>query len=224
MEIAKLILDYLKVLIWPIVAVTTVLLFRSRLNAIFGRLRKADLPGGVSLDFQEVIQEAKALSQQVAQQKENPNLPEEKKRRPSIPMTEANARMVKLGLRPSPSGLDMTYYRDLALQDPNLALAGLRMEIETLARNLAQGFKLNISDRDSGGRLLHRLHDHSAITHEQLQLAQKVLKLCNAAIHGQIVSREEADEVIGIASVLSEKYLNWLSWGFDDEWKPKNTN
>ncbi|MCI0690558.1 hypothetical protein L0337_00960 [candidate division KSB1 bacterium] len=176
------------------------------------------------MDFQEEIQEVRVLSQQVAQQVENPNIPEEKKQRPSIPMTEANARMVSLGLRPSPSGLDMNYYRNLASQDPNLALAGLRIEIDVLARNLAQGFGVDVSDRDSGGRLLHKLRDFGAITHEQLQLALKVMRLCNAAVHGQVVSREQADEVIDIANVLSEKYLNWLSWGFNDEWKPKNKN
>lgn len=224
MEIAKLILDYVKALIWPSVVIVIVLLFRSRLNAILVRLRKADLPGGVSLDFQEEIQEGRALSQQVAQQVDNPNISEDKKKRPTIPLTEANARMLSLELRPSPSGLDMNYYRNLASQDPNLALAGLRIEIDVLARNLAQGFGVDVSDRDSGGRLLHRLRESGAITNEQLQLALKVMKLCNAAIHGQMVSREQADEVIDIADILSKKYLDWLSWGFSDEWRPKNKN
>ncbi len=220
MEIAKLVLEYMRVLVWPLVVITGILLFRSQLSAILWRLRKADLPMGVSLDFQQEIQEAKNLSQEVAQQVEPSNLPEEKKLRPSIPMTEANARMIALGLQPSPSGLDMTYYRNLATQDPNIALAGLRIELDVLAKNLARGFKIETTHRDSGTRLLQKLRDFGAITMEQFQLAQKVFRLCNAAIHGQTVSREQADDVIDIANVLRDQYLRWLSWGFDDNWQP----
>lgn len=220
MEIAKLVLEYIKVLVWPTFIIIGVLLFRSQLSAILWRLRKADLPMGVSLDFQQEIREAKNLSQQVAQQVEPPNLPEEKKQRPSIPMTEANARMIALGLQPSPSGLDMTYYRNLAAQDPNIALAGLRIELDVLAKNLARGFKIEINARDNGTRLLQKLRDLGAITMEQFQLAQRVLRLCNAAIHGQTVSHEQADDVIDIANVLRDQYLRWLSWGFDDNWQP----
>jgi len=59
--------------------------------------------------------------------------------------------MIHLGLRPSPSGLDMSYYRSLADQDPNVTLAGLRIEIDILARNLAKGFNVSVNDRESGG-------------------------------------------------------------------------
>ena len=141
-------------------------------------------------------------------------------RRPSIPMTEANARLIKLGLRPSPSGLDMSYYRSLAAQDPALALAGLRIEIDILAKNLAQGFHIDIEPSDSGARLLRKLRDQGAITTQQSELTSKVLHLCNAAIHGEPVSREQADEIIDLANVLREHYLNWLSWGFRHGWQP----
>ena len=135
-------------------------------------------------------------------------------------MTEANARMIKLGLQPSPSGLDMAYYRNIAAQDPNLALAGLRIEIDIIAKNLARGFHIEVGSHDTGARLLQRLRDAGAITTEQLQLTLKVLRLCNAAIHGEIVSREQADEVIDLANTLRDQYLRWLSWGFGDGWQP----
>jgi hypothetical protein len=129
--------------------------------------------------------------------------------------------MIQLGLRPSPSGLDMAYYRKFAEQDPNVALAGLRIEIDILARNLAQGFGVSKSDRDSGGLLMRRLYEAGVITSEQMQLTMKVLRVCNAAVHGAVVSREEADDVIGSAEVLADQYLAWLSWGFGDGWTPK---
>ena len=60
MEIARLVLEYVKVLIWPIVVILVVLMFRSQLRAMLWRLRKAELPMGVSLDFQEELQEERA--------------------------------------------------------------------------------------------------------------------------------------------------------------------
>ena len=212
MEIARLVLDYLEALAWPLVALIVAMLFRHEVRALLARIRKAALPGGVSLDFEEEIQEAKLLSEKVeASVKET---------RPSIPLSEANARMLQLGLRPSPSGLDISYYRDLASQDPNLALAGLRIELDVLLRNLAQGFHVEVSPGASGTRLARALHEAGALTDEQMELMQKVIRLTNAAAHGRAVSREEALTVIGLAEVLAGQYLSWLSWGFPDGWTP----
>jgi len=186
--------------------------------ALLQRIRHAELPGGVGIDLDREIKEGKALSAKVQEQP----VPVDKQRgRPAIPLTEANARMLHLGLRPSPSGLDMSYYRSLADQDPNVALAGLRIEIDILARNLAKGFEVPVSDRETGARLMRRLYDAGSVTSEQMQLTMKVLQVCNAAVHGTPVSREEADDVIGLAGVLADQYLAWLSWGFDDGWTPK---
>ena len=215
MEIARLVLEYLKALAWPLVALTIAMLFRHEVRALLARMRKAALPGGVSLDFEEEIQEAKLLSEKVEASV--------KEKRPSIPLSEANARMLQLGLRPSPSGLDISYYRDLASQDPNLALAGLRIEFDVLLRNLAQGFKIEVSPGASGSRLARALHEAGALTDEQMELMQKVIRLTNAASHGRPVSLEEALTVIGIAEVLAGQYLSWLSWGFPDGWAPSKT-
>ena len=216
-EIAKLVLEYLRVLIWPAVVVIVCLVFKSQLVALLNRIRHAELPGGVVLDLGQEIREVKALSGKVREQP----APTNKKRGPAIPLTEANARMIKLGLRPSPSGVDMSYYRNLAEQDPSVALAGLRIEMDILARNLAAGNRVSMDEHDSGVRLIRRLYDIDAITSDQMQLTMKVLRVCNAAVHGTPVSREEAEDVIGSAEVLADQYLAWLSWGFDDSWTPR---
>ena len=175
------------------------------------------LPGGLSVDLQEEVHEVKELSEKV----ESAELPGDRKRTPGIPKTEANARMIQLGLRPSPSGLDLSYYREIAERDPILALAGLRIELETWFRNVAQGFKVDTKPYDSMNRVLARLRDASAVTPDQVMLARRVLSFCNQAIHGGEVSREQALDIIGAASVLARDYLAWLSWGFDDNWKPR---
>jgi hypothetical protein len=105
MELAKLILEYVKVLAWPITTITLVVAFRTPLKAILVRLRKAALPGGVSIDFQEEIQKAKELSRQV----DALPAPADRRKTPAIPLTQANARMIALGLQPVSSGLDMSY-------------------------------------------------------------------------------------------------------------------
>src|SRR5713226_3757899 len=185
MEIAKLILEYIKAVIWPVTVLNLSLFFRNEIKRALGRLRKAVLPGGVSVDFQEEVHEVKELSEKV----ESAELPGDRKRTPGIPKTEANARMIRLGLRPSPSGLDLSYYREIAERDPILALAGLRIELETWFRNVAQGFKVDTRPYDSMSRVLARLRDAGVVTPDQVMLARRVLSLCNQAIHGSEVSK-----------------------------------
>ncbi|MGO9107715.1 MAG: hypothetical protein ACLP9L_00650 [Thermoguttaceae bacterium] len=216
MDVATMILEFLKVLAWPVTALVLALLFRSPLSAMLARLRKAGFPGGVSIELQEEIQEAKLLSRQVEAQPPPPNRP----KRPAIPQTEANARMMALGLKPTSSGLDMSYYREIAQSDPTLALAGLRIELEVLIGNLAAGFKVETKRAEPVRSLLKRLLEHNAITSQQMDLARTIFAICNKAIHGQAVTQEEALDVIDVADVLAKDFLAWLSWGFDDNWKP----
>jgi hypothetical protein len=220
MDAAKLVLEFVKALAWPVTALMLALLFRAPLAVVLARLRKAAFPGGVSIELQEEIQEAKLLSKQVEAQPPPPNRPN----RPAVPQTEANARMISLGLKPTSSGLDMSYYRDVAQSDPTLALAGLRIELEVLARNLAAGFKLEPKRAEPISSLLRRLREHNAITSEQMELARKILTICNRAIHGQAVTQEEALDVIDVAHVLANDFLAWLGWGFEDNWKPQGVN
>jgi hypothetical protein len=216
MEIAKLVLEYLRVLAWPCVVTGLALLFQAEISKVLVRLRKAVLPGGVSLELEDQIQQVRVLSEQVRSEEPPPH----RAKTPGIPLTEANARMIQLGLQPTLSGLDMSYYRNLAATDPVLALAGLRIELETLARNLAKGYKLPVSVTAPLGGVLTALRDAHAITPAQMELAQQALRVCNQAIHGRAISREQAEDVTDSVGVLARDYLAWLSWGFPDDWKP----
>src|SRR5208337_2110036 len=152
MEIAKLVLEYVKALAWPLTVIALSLSFRSEIKRLLARLRKAALPGGVSVDLGEEVREVRQLSEKV---ESAPT--EERKKKPGIPLTEANARMMKLGLAPMLSGLDIAYYRSMAQTDPVLALAGLRIDLETMMRNVAIGFKLQSTSAGPIPRLLARL-------------------------------------------------------------------
>lgn len=216
MEIAKIILEYLRVLAWPLVTVFLCFYFKDHLEGIFSRLKSAKLPG-VSFELDNNIKEAAKLADKVQEE----TIDKKKEHKNSIPIeyTKANLRLVELGLSPSPSGMDMSYYREIVNNNPNLALAGLRMEIEILIKNLAFGFKLEFDERRySGSRLLKLLLENDAILESQYQLATKVLSLCNRAIHGEPITKEQANSILDSADVLIEDYLAWLSWGFDSNW------
>ena len=220
MEIAKIVLEYLKVLIWPSVTVFLCFYFKEHVADIFSRLKSAKLPGGVSFELENNVKEVAKLADKV--QEETIEKKKEHEGSKPIEYTKANLRLVQLGLRPSPSGMDMGYYREITKDNPNLALAGLRMEVEVLIKNLASGFKLEFDERRySGGRLLKLLLDNHAILESQYQLAAKVLSLCNKAVHGEKITREQANSILDSVDVLIEDYLAWLSWGFDGNWEPE---
>ena len=67
--------------------------------------------------------------------------------------------MINLGLKPSPSGLQIAYYHNLVETDPRLAFAALRMDLELMMKNLAKGFAIETSERESIGRLNRKLFD-----------------------------------------------------------------
>ena len=219
MDIARLVLDYVRTLVWPATLVTVIVLFRVDLIALLARLRKAALPGGVTLDFQEEVEAAESLSAEVRKEQGA-----QEGRRAPLPLNELNERLLSLKLQPSPSGLDFGFYRTLAKQDPNLALAGLRMELETIARNLAAGFNLPLNAREGVGRLLPRLLQAGAITAHQAKLGESIVSICNQAVHGTPVLQNEAEKVIDLADTLREQYIRWLSWGFPDGWQPKDSS
>jgi len=211
-ELAKLILEYIRVFIWPITVFAAILLFYKQIRNLIGRVKRADFPGGIAIEtFPEEIQQAKKLSIEVKDDKETG---EKKNRGPAIPLTEANAEMINLGLIPSPSGLDLSYYRIRAEEDPNLALAGLRIEAETMLKNLAKGFKVQINERDSATVIASKLKEKGAITLNQFELISSMIKICNAAVHGRKVTLAQANDVLDIAVVLVDQYIAWLSWGF----------
>ena len=216
MQSELIILEYIKVFIWPLTILLILLVFKKQINNLLVRLRKADLPGGISIEtFPDKIDEAKEISEKVVEEEKEKQI-NEPKTVPSIPLNEVNTKMLNLGLTPSPSGLDLNYYRILSEQDPILALAGLRIELESMLKNLAAGFKVTISKNDGAGVIAKKLKEKSAITNNQYKLIQSTLKLSNAAVHGVKVTTNQANEILDLAEILKDQYISWLSWGFEN--------
>jgi len=215
MEIAKIILEYIRTLIWPLIVSTLLIVYRKECAAVLRSIRKLTLPGGTSFEtFPDDLEEAKELSYRV---KKEAGKKSTEKKYPIIPLTDANAKMLNLGLTPIPSGLEIAYYNNLAEQDPNLALASLRFEIEILLKNVAKGFKVEIDKRDSAGIVARKLQEKGAITTHQHELINVIIRLCNSAMHGQRVTQSQVKELLGIFAVLRDYYIAWLSWGFNNE-------
>ena len=137
-KVAEQFLDYIGVLVWPGIVLFALLRFTGDIRALIARVSHAQLPGGTSFDFG--VEQAK----QAAEKLESDPGPEEQVGIEPIAHTEANERLLQLGLRPSPSGLDLNYYRSFLPQSPSLALAGLRLEMELWGQNLAEWSKITV--------------------------------------------------------------------------------
>ncbi|MBN1253450.1 MAG: hypothetical protein JXA16_15025 [Bacteroidales bacterium] len=217
MEIANLILEFLKVIIWPIITILILLKFKDELSSLFQKAKKINLPGGLSLEtFEEQVTEAKELAKEVVEERKPKiiNIISEKSKNP---IDKINERMVKLGLNPSPSGLNINFYRNISLTDTRLALAGLRVDFELMLRNLAKGFKIENFEKDSINQIISKLYKKRAISSKQFRFLTIIFNLTNHAVHGKLISQHQAEEVFDLAKVLIEDYNAWLYWGFPND-------
>jgi len=108
---------------------------------------------------------------------------------------------LQLGLKPTSRGLEHVLLSKNRSERPD----------EVPANNLAAGFKLETRKAEPVRSLLRRLREKGAITAEQVDLAPCVLNICNRAIHGQSVTREEALDVIEAASVVAPDFWSGLA-------------
>jgi hypothetical protein len=213
MEIAKIFLGFIQALAWPVTTVVLLCIFRKSIIGLIPKMKNAELPGGLKLSFQEGIEIAEQKMEKVKMVESQIG----KKKTGILSASEANQKMLQHGLRPVPSGLRIDYFREIVEQDPNLALAGLRIEITILMENLLVGWEIEKGKNESVSKTLQKLYDHEAISSEQFELARDVLQLCNKAVHGERITKTEANRVIDIFEILVEQYIWWLTWGFDKE-------
>lgn len=120
-------------------------------------------------------------------------------------LEKAKERAEKAGLlTPAPAGEfpSAAYsFQVVADEDPNLALAGLRIEIE---RRLVQFAEADGVDRPrkSAGLLLRLLADRQLISQEQTSVLSDLLALLNQAVHGATVPKAAAEWAIQVGPKL----------------------
>ena len=91
---------------------------------------------------------------------------------------------------------------DLLERDPVLALASLRIYLESALRRAAEWHKFPRSQTSSALRLATQLAELSIIDKDTLSALDGVLRVANRAIHGAEISREDASRVIDSGLLL----------------------
>lgn len=113
---------------------------------------------------------------------------------------EADAHSVGLLAVPADK-IDVPAYTAIAEQDPNLALAGLRIEIEKRLRRLAT--KADIDPVGAGiGQLIRGLTSRQAISSAEASVLNDIIGLLNNAVHGADVDARSARWAIEIGPEL----------------------
>jgi hypothetical protein len=209
MEIARLVLEYLKVLAWPLVVATGFLIFRRQLQALVATLQHIKLPGGAELDWQRQLQATEQAAEKV-EATQAPQLPSGER-----PRAQLIQQIYDHGFLRSPSDYDFSYYRDIVERDPNLALAGLRMELERMLQNLTKVYHID-SPRLSPTRIASSLRANQVLTGEEHQLLVSIIEIATRAVHGQDVSKDAALRVIDSAEVFRDAYLAHMSRALEE--------
>ena len=93
----------------------------------------------------------------------------------------------------------------VAEEDPNLALAGLRIEIERKLNQLVESAGLESGSRRprvNVGRALKVLGDAGILTHDQSSVLSDIIGLLNSAVHGAKVDQQSARWALEVGSRL----------------------
>ncbi len=107
-------------------------------------------------------------------------------------LEETGKRAEKVGLvsgEMTKDDIERYSFQIIGDSDPNLALAGLRIEIEKRLKQLAE--KNNLGTKMQGvGRLLQMLSDRELIGYEEKSVLLDMTGLLNSAVHGAKIDRQ----------------------------------
>ncbi len=89
----------------------------------------------------------------------------------------------------------------VADNDPNLALAGLRIEIEKRLNQIAESYQID-TGRSSTGRLLRLLGKRNLLSHQEQSVLADMMDLLNGAVHGAQIDSRAADWAMDVGPRL----------------------
>ena len=158
-------------IIWPQLAIDAValaLIVIAILPWLAPLVKSLELPGGWKVEFQEL--------QRAASRAESAGL-----------------------LAAEPSEKEATFsFQSIATRDPNLALAGLRIEIEKRLSTLAEIHGLNSRRAMSVGQALRALAQAEVLTNEERSILTDMVNMLNSAVHGAEVDSRAAAWAIDV--------------------------
>ena len=163
-------------LLWPGIsldAVTLTLLGASVVPWILPLFKSLELPGGWKVEFQE------------------------------LQATEVRADQAGLlDEGPADSEADQDYsFQVVANEDANLALAGLRIEIEKRLNSLADSADIKRRRMGVGG-LLRSLSDRQILSREERSVLRDMIGLLNSAAHGASADQQHAQWALDVGPRL----------------------
>jgi hypothetical protein len=162
-------------LIWPqlaIDAITLALIVIAILPWLAPLIKSLELPGGWKVEFNEL--------QKAASRAETAGL-----------------------LSAAPSQDEAAFsFQSIANRDPNLALAGLRIEIEKRLSSLAEIHGLNSRKPMGVGQALRALAQAEILTSEERSILADMVNMLNGAVHGAEVDTRAANWAIDIGPRL----------------------
>ncbi|HAL29505.1 MAG TPA: hypothetical protein DCP20_02170 [Coriobacteriia bacterium] len=163
-------------LVWPDVkvdAVTVALLVIAVLPWLAPLVKSVELPGGLKIELQDLKQ------------------------------VESRANTAGLlAVEAAPAEAARFAFEAVAAQDPNLALAGLRIEIEKRLQTLARAYQLDTGRPMGVGQLLRTLTRAEVLTGEERAVLADMTNMLNAAVHGADVGTDAAQWAIGVGPRL----------------------
>lgn len=116
-------------------------------------------------------------------------------------LVKAEERAEEAGLLAEPAEAPEYSFQIVAEKDPNLALAGLRIEIENRLVKLAESANID-TRKTSVGRLINTLNKSNLLSFEERSVLADLIILLNAAVHGAKVDERSADWAMDIGPRL----------------------
>jgi len=168
--------------------ITVLIFFILLIPLLAPYLQRAKFPGA-EFEFKEKIEEAKKTVQRsVEKAKEDEKIGKYK----ISPFETFKASMVK---------------KLLELEsDPSLALASLRIEIERKLRIIADFLDIKERDRIPLFSIIEELGKKEMLYSEQMKALRQIIILCNKAIHGYDVKKQEAEEIIDLVDKINASF------------------
>ena len=92
-------------------------------------------------------------------------------------------------------------FQVIAHDDPNLALAGLRIEIEKRLLSIAESKNIKTKNKGVGG-LMRSLHEAGSLSHGEYSVLADMIGMLNAAVHGAEVDKRAVNWAMETGSRL----------------------
>lgn len=109
---------------------------------------------------------------------------------------------------PWPPALNLEKSLEFVEEDPVLALASLRIELEkTMRRLYCSPHHYGKSSKKLGlGAMVRELHHQEILDSDQVAALKEISNVCNKAIHGNEISKKEATNIIQLTEELSVSF------------------